>query len=662
MFPYRLFWWESADSSRILSYFPFDYVNEISNPFQLVDWMRQFEANTGFTKMMVLFGVGDHGGGPSLEMLKRIDRLKDDLDIYPTIEHGTTAGYLDWLKKQNLSTIPVWDNELYLEYHQGTFTTQANMKKENRASEALLTTAECFSTLATRFGGRYNSSDLETAWRSVMFNQFHDILPGSGIRENYIDAKEKYDDALGIGRHELNRALQTISQHVNTSQVKKGKPIIVFNPLAWERTDLVKVSLAADDTNAYAVFDLKGNEVASQATPHGRYQRDLLFIARDVPSAGYKVFELRRVVPRRGSSPVSVSPTSIENSQFTVTIDPTSGWVKSIVDKRSGKELLSGPGNELQLLEDKPSAWDAWNIGLTGVQFPSTFRRAEVVERGPVRATLRLYRDYLKPGTRKDFPTEDFPSSFFTQDITLYDGIDRIDFTTDVDWWEDKTMLKVAFPLTVQDTVATYEIPFGTIRRSTQMRDSWEKAKVEVPAENWADVSASGYGISLLNSSKYGYDIKGNTMRLSLLRSPKWPDPTADRGKHSIDYALYPHAGTWKEGQTVRRGYEFNNPLVAVISESHKGPLPPSQAFVNLTPSSLVLSSIKKAEDSDAWIIQWYDTGGQDAEASLTFPQKPARVFKTNFLEQDGEALTPSGTSLKVPTRKNSVVTIKAYF
>jgi alpha-mannosidase len=279
-----------------------------------------------------------------------------------------------------------------------------------------------------------------------------------------------------------------------------------------------------------------------------------------------------------------------------------------------------------------------------------------------VRATLRLYRDYLKPGTKKDFPTENFPSSFFVQDIVLYDTKDEIDFVTNVDWWEDKTMLKVAFPLTVRDTVATYEIPYGTIRRSTQMRDSWEKAKVEVPAEQWADVSSGAYGVSLLNNSRYGYDIKGNTMRLSLLRSPKWPDPTADRGKHSIEYALYPHRGTWKEAQTIRRGYEFNNPLIAVVSSAHPGTLPASLAFVSVAPSNLVLTSIKKAEDSDALIIQWYNADSKDANASIKLPRKPQHVLKTDFLEHDGEALEASGDSLSVPTAGNSVVTIKVSF
>jgi alpha-mannosidase len=275
---------------------------------------------------------------------------------------------------------------------------------------------------------------------------------------------------------------------------------------------------------------------------------------------------------------------------------------------------------------------------------------------------LRLHHDYLKPGTTKDFPTEDFPSSFFTQDIILHHGIDRIDFSTDADWWEEKTMLKVAFPLTVQDTLATYEIPFGTIRRSTQMRDSWEKAKVEVPAQRWADVSSGGYGVSLLNNSKYGYDIKGNVMRLSLLRSPKWPDPTADRGKHSIEYALLPHAGSWQDAQTVRRGYEFNNPLIAIVTDPHTGMLPLTRSFITLEPANLVLSTVKKAEDSDAWVIQWYDATGVDSDARLSLPQKPKRVVISNFLEGDGEPLQIKGKMVSMRTRKNSVVTVKAYY
>ena len=202
----------------------------------------------------------------------------------------------------------------------------------------------------------------------------------------------------------------------------------------------------------------------------------------------------------------------------------------------------------------------------------------------------------------------------------------------------------------------------GSITRSTQWRDSWDSAKVEVAGARWADLSQNDFGVSLLNVAKYGYDIKGSVMRLSLLRSPKSPDPLADRGKHSIEYSLYAHAGRWRQAKTVERGYEINDPLIAVMADRHKGKLGPSQSFVQLSPGNLVLATLKKAEDSDAWIIQWYDAKGTDAEATLTLPKQPVKVMMTDFLEEDGTPVTFTKNVVKVQTRKNSVVTLKVTF
>jgi len=656
VFPHRVFWWEAQDGSRILTYFPFDYVNEIDDPFRLVDWVRQFEAGTGLTRMLVLFGVGDHGGGPSLEMMQRADRLAS-LDVYPRIAYGTVGSYLTWLRTQDLSGIPVWKDELYLEYHQGTYTTQARMKEQNRRSEVLLTDAEKFGALATLTGARYDGAALEEAWRNVLFNQFHDLLPGSGIREIYLDAAERYRSATEIGNHALEGALAAIAATVDTSKVT-GTPLLVFNGLGWDRTDLVRVKLPEGD-DTWAVFDAAGKEIPSQIEPAGRYAREILFVARAVPSLGYALFDLRRTSPRASRSSLTATENKLENALFTVAVDPATGWITSAFDKRAGREVLSGPGNRLQLLEDVPSAWDAWNIGLTGTEYPTTFRKAEIVSSGPVRAVLRLTRDYLKPGVKKDFPTEDFPSSFFTQDVVLYDGLDRIDFVTEADWWEEHTMLKVAFPLTVADTKATYEIPFGSIERSTGTGDAWEKAKVEVPAARWADLSQDDYGVSLLNRAKYGHDIKGSTMRLSLLRSPKWPDPTADRGKHRIEYALYPHAGRWREAATVHRGAEYDAPLLPVLTDRHPGSRPATDSLVRIAPDAYVLTSIKKAEDGSAWIVQWYDAKGKDGVADVTLPFPPRRAVVTGFLEEDGAPVPFAGNVLHVPTRAHAVTSVK---
>lgn len=662
VFPYRVFWWESPDGSRILCYFPFDYVNNVAQPYQLVDWLRQFEANTGFTRFMILFGVGDHGGGPSDEMLDRIEHFKS-LDIYPRIEYGTASAYLNWLKKQDPSKIPTWKDELYLEYHQGTYTTQAKMKEFNRRNETLLSNAEKFSALASLFGGNVHKQDMEEAWRNLMFNQFHDILPGSGIREVYLDATERHKAAEAVGDHELHAALETIARKINTSSLTHGKPLVIFNPLSWERTDLATVELPEADQNDYAVLDSAGKEIVSQILPKDNYHRRLIFVAEKIPSLGYKVYQLRKQKPSLPkTSSLTASSFALESEFFRVKLGADSGWVESIFDKRLGKEILSGSGNQLQILEDKPRQWDAWNIGLTGKTYPSTLRKIEVVENGPVRAILRVHRDVLGPSFKREFPTEGFPSSFFIQDVILYSGLDRIDFKTHADWWEEKTMLKVAFPLTVQDQVATYEIPYGQIQRSTQMSSRWEKAKVEVPAERWADLSQDDFGVSLLNRSKYGYAIKGNLLRLSLLRSPQWPDPTADRGKHSIEYALYPHVGRVNEAQTVARGYEYNNPLITVQTGSHSGELPLAHSFIQISPSSLVLTTIKKTEDSDAWIFQWYDSKGVDSQAMVTLPQNARKVVRSNFLEEEGEPVPFEKNVVKVNSKKRGVVTLKVYF
>ena len=657
VFPYRLFWWEAPDGSRVLTYFPFDYVNELDDPFRLVDWMRQFEAGTGYREMLVLFGVGDHGGGPSLEMLARADRLST-LDVYPRIAYGTAGQYLAKLRAGDLSKLPVWKDEIYLEYHQGTYTTQARMKEQNREAELLLTEAERFSALAALYGRPYDGAALETAWRKVLFNQFHDLLPGSGIREIYLDAGVRYSESREIGRHELNGSLDKLAGEADTASMK-GTPLVVFNPLAWERKDLVRAALP-EGAGPWSVFDAAGKEIPSQIVTAGRYAREILFVAPSVPPLGYAVFDLRPQAPKPTSaSPFSIEDDRIANARFDVKIDKATGWIAGVEDKAAHRSIFSGPANRLQILEDKPSDWDAWNIGLTGVEYPSTLRSIEVVERGPVRAVVRVTRDYLKPGTKKDFPTEDFPSSFFTQDIILYDGLDRIDFATDADWWEEHTMVKVAFPLAVKDDVATFEIPFGSIARSTRLDTEAEKAKVEVPAERWADLSQDDYGVSLLNRAKYGHDVKGQTIRLSLLRSPKWPDPTADRGKHHIEYALYPHAKRWRDAATVRRAAEYDAPLLAVTAGKHAGTLPAAKSFVSLAPERYQLDSIKKAEDSSAWIVQWHETKGEDGSATLTLPFTPKQVVRTDFLEQGGQPVSFQGAVVTVPTGKNSVVTLR---
>jgi len=658
VFPHRVFWWQSPDGSRILTYFPYDYVNELTNPFQLIDWLRQFEANTGLTSMMVLFGVGDHGGGPTNEMLDRVEKLKK-LDLYPTVEYGTVGGYMHGLEQGELGSLPVWNDELYLEYHQGTFTTQAAMKQFNRRNEASLVNAEKVSTIGTTFGRPYGSEAMQEAWEMLLFNQFHDILPGSGIREVYVDARESHENAGRIGKEEMDAALEILAGNVSTS-ILAGEPIVVFNPLSWERTDIVEIDLPGEGPD-YAVFDEDDREMPSQIIQGDRYSRKIIFVARNIPPLGYRVYALG-TNPGIYRSSLRIDNTGVENDQIRVSVNPRTGWINSVLRKKPGREFIEGEANRIQVLEDKPQAWDAWNIGLTGNEYPTALRKIEIIETGPVRAILRVHRDYRKPGTSAAFPTENYPSSFFSQDIILYDGLDQVFFVTNVDWWEEKTMLKVAFPVAVKSSVASYEIPFGFIERSTEMKDTWDSAKVEVPAHRWVDISHGGFGVSLLNKAKYGHDIKGNVIRLSMLRSPNWPDPTADRGKHVIEYSMYPHEGGWEEAGTLRRAYEYNNPLLVAKTTLHGGSLPLTHSFVSVSPGNVILASMKKAEDSDAWILVLYDSQNNATDAVVKLPRPPLSATVSNFLEEEVSPLPVVGNSVTVPIRARSVAVLKVSF
>ncbi len=672
MFPYRLFWWQGPDSSKLLTYFPNDYVNEIKNPYGLVDWLRQFEANTGFKKMLVLYGVGDHGGGPDLEMINRIEELKK-LDIYPNVEYGTATNYLNWIRSHDLSDLPVWNDELYLEYHRGTATTQSNTKKLHRESEQLFAKAEQLSAVASLYGRPYNSSEFVNGWQGVLFNQFHDILPGSSIYPVYEDAAELYQKSQEIAHHELDNSLEFIAKQINTKTKKNAQAIMIYNPLAWQRTDLVDLQLPDDDRQVYSVYNENGQEIPSQTVATGRYSNKILFIASDVPAMGYAVYELRSQKQPGQFPTVTATKSLMENEFFAVKVDTTTGWLTSIYDKRSNQEMLAGAGNELQFFKDQPKNWDAWEIEI-GERYPSTFRGAALVEAGPVRSTIRVQHDFLKPGVEKSYPTPNNPNSYFAQDIILYNGINRIDFVTEADWWEEHVLLKVAFEVAAEDTDATYEIPFGTIKRPTTMNNNWEKARIEVNQQQWSDLTDASkkFGVSLLNRTKYGSDIHGKVMRLSLLRSPKWPDPMADMGKHRIEYALYPHEHCWKGGGTMQAGYEYNYPLLAKLVAPHKGKLAKTHSFVSIEPTNIILHTIKKAEPElsfssnssrgeDIWVLRLFEAYGKETETIISLPQSVKRATLSNILEEDGEKLTVEGNRVKLKLAAHRMATIKVW-
>ena len=674
--PMKLFWWQSPDGSRVLTYFPHDYANEIDPVRIAADVATSRERNPGVSEMMHLFGVGDHGGGPTRAMLDSGEQWTEPQMVYPKTFFGVAQGFFSdvetkldtehspvWNYKSIVTantnlppaadgkiSLPIWNDELYFEYHRGVFTTQANHKRNMRESEEEMLDAEKYSSLAWLSGAAYPATELTEAWKKVLFNQFHDLAAGSGIGVIYKDAQKDYDAVRWATGEATSNALHTLASEVNTTSVSAGGvPVLVFNPLAWERTDLViaDVQMPEAEKNGISVMDARGNPLLFQvlSTDAATHTYHLLIEAKNVPSLGYEVLH---VAPGRrdATSDLHADGLTLENSLLRVTVDPQTGCITSLYDKQAKFESIAagGCGNELVAFKDTPKDYDAWNIDADFEQHFTKLDQADsvqLVERGPLRAVIRVKHKWQQ--------------SEFVQDITLYAGLDRVDVVNDIDWHETHVLLKAAFPLAASSGDATYEIPYGSIQRPTTRNNSWEAAKFEVPALRWADLGDDHHGFSLINESKYGYDAKGNVLRISLLRSPVWPDPDADRGHHHFGYALYPHAGDWKQALTVRHGYDFNYKLQAMQVQAHDGKWPPRRSLVTIEPENVVLTAVKKAEDSDGLILRFYEWAGKSGEVRVSVPAGASAATLTNLMEQ------PEGSPFAVPPNGQFTVPIRPY-
>jgi alpha-mannosidase len=674
--PLKLFWWQSPDGSRVLTYFPHDYANEIDPVRIAADVSTSRDRNPGVTEMMHLFGVGDHGGGPTRAMLDSGEKWTNSPMAFPRAFFGVAQGFFSdvetkldtehspvWNYKSIVTadtklppasdgkiSLPIWNDELYFEYHRGVFTTQANHKRNMRESEEEMLNAEKYSSLAWLSGAAYPATELTEAWKKVLFDQFHDLAAGSGIGVIYQDAQKDYDAVRGATGEATSNALHTLASEVNTTAANAGGvSVLVFNPLAWERTDLAsaEVQMPKAEENGISVLDAQGKPLlyqvlSSDAATH-TYQ--LLIEAKDVPSLGYEVLH---VIPGRNeaASDLHADGLTLENSLLRVSVDPHSGCITSLYDKQAKFESIAagGCGNELVAFKDTPKDYDAWNIDAEFEQHFTKLDQADsvqLIERGPLRAVIRVKRKWQQ--------------SEFVQDITLYAGLDRLDVVNDIAWHETHVLLKAAFPLAASSGDATFEIPYGSIPRPTTRNNSWEVAKFEVPALRWADLGDAHHGFSLINESKYGYDAKGNVLRISLLRSPLWPDPDADRGHHHFGYALYPHAGDWKQALTVRQGYDFNYKLQAIQVQEHEGKWPPRQSLVTIEPENVVLTAVKKAEDSDALILRFYEWAGKSGEVRISVPAGATSATLANLMEQ------PEGSPLPVTASGQITAPIHPY-
>jgi alpha-mannosidase len=662
-FPYKFFWWEAPDGSKLLTYFPHDYADPIdAEPLgaQVAVWMPSIYGPklTDSPEMMHLYGVGDHGGGPTRVMLDHAEQLRAPETVFPKLEFSFAREFFsDMEKKLPNMQVPTWDGELYFQYHRGVFTTQAETKRRIRRSEENVLNAEKFSSIASLFGRPY--PDLELPWKNLLFDHFHDIMPGSGIAVNYLDAKRNLEDVDRAAGDATRAALGEIAAHANTQG--EGVPIVIFNSLSWERTDIVEAEAQLPSSaRAIEVADSKGQPAEAQllSMDADTHRAHFLLLAK-VPALGDETYFVRPVMAPGLHPMLKASADSLENEFVSVKIDPQTGCMTSLFDKRSSTESLApaetdtgGPkdricGNLLQTFVDKPAKWDAWNIDADFEKQHWDLDKADevkLIESGPLRAVIRVKNH--------------FQNSTFVRDIILYDGAKRVDVKMHADWHEKHILLKVAFPVSAHSDKAAYEIPYGSVERPTTRNTPAEQSQFEVPAQRWADISDGKHGFSLLNDCKYGYDAKGNVLRLSLLRSPEWPDPHADEGEHDFTYSLYPHPGGWKDALTIRQGYELNYKLIATQTEKHTGSLGASYSFLH-TDTNVIVSAVKKAEDDNSLIVRFYEWAGKDSDVNITLHAGVKAASETDLMEKRIGEVVVQGNVVKVHTKPYEIKTIK---
>lgn len=645
-FPYGCFWWQSPDGSRIFSFLSPPNLAGVmdTNPITMTNYSVDWEMQTGLQDIFWLPGVGDHGGGPTRDMLEVAKRY-DNSPFFPHINFSSAQQYLDKISSISQKKLPLWNNELYLELHRGCYTTHSDQKYQNRYTERLLYQAELFSTIAlilaqkfTSVNQNYSSQEIthtiEEIWQKVLLNQFHDILPGTSITPVFEDANQIWQEVIIQTQDILYSSLRSIESYIKIPPINSEnyKIFTIFNSLNWPRSDIIELDINYDKNSQ--IVDDNEQILATQISHDGK----LLFLAENIPSLGYKSFYLKENLDIDNNliSKNKLNQTFDNNSKFILEnnyiiakIDKKTGNLISIYDKINDQEVLRSFGNELQLFEDKGQYWDAWNIDPNyenhRLDNPSLIS-IQWLEKGSLRQIIRVKKTFHR--------------SSFIQDYILNFNQPILKIHNKVNWQEDHTLLKVNFPLKIESDFVTYDIACGNIQRTTTPQTEAEKAQWEVPAHFWADLSNNNYGVSLLNNCKYGYDAKPNQLRLTLLRSPQWPDEKCDRNIHEFSYSIYPHQGDWKTANTVKKAYEFNTPLNVIFRSNNKNDnhklslLPSSCELINFKSENIILMALKTIENEpNKFLIRGYECHGESTNLELNGVLNLALKTRVNLLE-----------------------------
>ncbi len=637
-FPYDWYWWEGLDGSRVLAHSfrnPDHGYNAHLEALDIGETWRNFKGKANNDATLLAFGYGDGGGGPTSEMLERFERLKD-FPFMPRLRMGKVE---DLYERTETKSLPVWVGEQYLEYHRATFTTQAKVKALHRQLECMAVQSEAAAALALVLRGeKYPRMGLEQIWQTLLLNEFHDILPGSSIQTVYKTVHHQLIGALQAAQNVRDQSLDSLSDPV------AGRPTgwVVWNFQIHPRKLVLELARPAETD--FKLTTAENSEIPYQETGSGT----LIVVAPEtlVPPLGSISVAVTTGKPNPAKVLVQATVSELENEQLKIAVN-ADGSLASIYDKEYKREALADRSNQLWVFTDVPRQFDAWDIDSSYAQEGLELVAAEpiqVIESGPLRATLRVIRKFEK--------------SDVVQDYSVTGGDKKLTIKTWVRWHGRRRMLRALFPLKIRAHEFWTETAFGATARPTHRNTSWDQAKFEVPGHRWADLSEPGYGISLLTDCKYGYSAHRNVLGITLLRSPIYPDPYADEGEHEFTYALFPHSGDWRNG-TVRAAQDLNGPLhprLTALDLSKAADL--SWQLIN---GDLELACLKKAEDDDGLILRLYEPHGDRGVAKLQLAGLPLRAaFLTNILE---ETQTPvainSDSSIEFEFTPFQVITLR---
>ena len=625
--PVDTFMWEGLDGSEIFTNFitaqgytgpdtdnkHTTYVGRL-NPSEIRGTWNRFMQKEYSKRAMTTYGFGDGGGGPTKIMLETQRRLSYGLPGMPVTELPTLLEHLDKKREEfdegceKTKRIPKWVGELYLEFHRGTYTSIAKNKRNNRKAEFALGKAEAISYIGLLNGKEYDAKGIYDNWNKVLHNQFHDIIPGSSIKEVYDGTDIDYAEIKEFTDNVINSNLKNIAENISSDG-----GILVYNPLGFARKGEIS---------------LNGKTVE---------------LTEEIPAFGWKT-----VKDVLSESKVKLDGLTAENEFYKLTLDE-SGRITGIFDKTAIRNVLkeNSFGNELQVFEDFPRQYDNWEI-------TDYYKEKMWILDGKADITA------ISDGSRSGFEIKrNYMNSTIIQKIWLYSENRRIDFETEIDWHEHHQILKTAFPLEVHTNKAIYETQFGYIERPTHENTSWDKAKFEVCGHKWVALEEKGYGVALLNDCKYGFNTEGSTLKLTILKCGTYPNPEADQGKHIFTYSLMPYEGDFCGAGVINEAYALNQPMDAVEISANNARLSETYSLVSCDKPNVIIETVKKAEDDDSMVVRMYDAFDSRTTASITVADGFGKAYLCDMLENEIEELEFNGSQVKIPVSNFEIVTLK---